>query len=188
MAQELDGPVTIKGGLTVLDKNGQRIAEFNTVTANLLNISLVGSIGVRMDSFGFVDALQKLGVERRLLTAGEHKGFLDPFLPLDATEVSHVKKLLREIHQQFINTVLKGRKDRIKQTPELFSGLVWTGEKAIELGLVDALGSAQFVARDIVKADEIVDFTPDEGLVERVSKRFGTQLKGSLRAWLAPGW
>ena len=150
--------------------------------------SIVGSIGVRMDGFGFVEALQKLGIERRLLTAGQHKGFLDPFLPLDATEVTHVKKLLEEIHQQFINTVQQGRQGRLKQTPELFSGLVWTGEKAIQMGLVDALGSAEFVARERIKAEDIIDFTPDEGLVERVSKRFGTQLKAGVSGWLSPSW
>ena len=143
--------------------------------------SLVGSIGVRMDGFGFVEAMQKLGVERRLLTAGEHKGMLDPFLPQDAQEVGHVKSLLEEIHQQFIATVKKGRGERLKGGNELFSGLIWTGEKARELGLVDALGSASFVAREVVGAEELVDFTAQETVWERVGKRFGTSLGTSLR-------
>ncbi|MBM4228093.1 MAG: S49 family peptidase [Gammaproteobacteria bacterium] len=136
--------------------------------------SLVGSIGVRMDSFGLVDAISKLGVERRLITAGEHKGFLDPFLPLDAQETAHARSLLGDIHDQFTNTVKRGRGARLKDNPEIFSGLIWTGERALELGLVDALGSSGFVAREIIKAEEIVDFTPKEGLVEELSRHLGT--------------
>ncbi len=150
--------------------------------------SIVGSIGVRMDGFGFVDAMQKLGVERRLLTAGEHKGFLDPFLPVDQQEVAHVTGLLNQIHQQFINTVKKGRGKRLHADAQVFSGLVWTGEKALEMGLVDALGSAGLVARDIVKAEEIVDFTPHEGVLDQFARRFGTQLSLALRALFTPGW
>jgi protease IV len=150
--------------------------------------SIVGSIGVRMDSFGFVDAMHKLGVERRLLTAGEHKGFLDPFLPLDSQEVAHVSSLLGEIHQQFINTVLKGRGDRIKQSPALFSGLVWTGEKGLENGLVDALGSTSYVAREIIKAEDIVDFTPHQGVFDTVAKRFGAQLALALKSMFNFSW
>jgi protease-4 len=150
--------------------------------------SLVGSIGVRMDGFGFVGAIDKLGVERRLLTAGEHKGFLDPFLPQDAQEVAHVKKMLGEIHQQFINTVLKGRRDRLKNTPELFSGLVWTGERGLELGLVDALGSASYVAREVIGAEDIVDFTSHADVLEKVSRRFGASLMASLRSAIASPW
>ena len=143
--------------------------------------SLVGSIGVRMDGFGFVEAMQKLGVERRLLTAGEHKGMLDPFLPQDAAEVGHVKSLLEDIHQQFIATVRKGRGERLKGGDELFSGLIWTGDKARELGLVDALGSASFVAREVVGAEELVDFTTRETVWERVGRRFGSSFGTSLR-------
>ena len=150
--------------------------------------SLVGSIGVRMDGFGFVGTIDKLGIERRLLTAGEHKGLLDPFLPQDATEVAHVKKMLGEIHQQFINTVLKGRRDRIKNTPELFSGLVWTGERSLELGLVDALGSASYVAREVIGAEDIVDFTSHPDVFEKVARRFGASLMASLRVGLASPW
>ena len=143
--------------------------------------SLVGSIGVRMDGFGFVDTLQKLGVERRLLTAGEHKGFLDPFSPLKATEVQHAETLLAEIHQQFVDTVRKGRGDRLKPDVDVFNGLVWTGERSLSLGLVDALGSASYVAREIVGAEDIVDFTPQETVIERVGKRLGTSLGAAVR-------
>lgn len=138
--------------------------------------SIVGSIGVRMDSFGFVKAIDKLGIERRLLTAGEHKGFLDPFLPLKPDEVEQVHKLLEDIHQQFIETVKKGRGDRLKDDPLLFSGYVWTGEEAIDLGLVDELGSADYVAREVIGAETIVDYTPQEDLLEKFSKRLGTAL------------
>ena len=150
--------------------------------------SLVGSIGVRMDGFGFVDALQKLGIERRLLTAGEHKAFLDPFLPLQAVEVQHVEGLLGEIHQQFIQTVKKGRRDRLKPGVDLFNGLIWTGERGLELGLVDALGSAGYVAREIVQAPDIVDFTRHEGVMEKVGRRLGTQLGTGVRQALGAQW
>jgi len=150
--------------------------------------SIVGSIGVRMDSFGFVDAMEKLGVERRLLTAGDHKGFLDPFLPLDQQEVSHVTGLLKEIHAQFIRTVERGRGKRLKPNPDLFTGLVWTGERALEIGLIDALGSAGHVARDVIKAEDIVDFTPQENVLDQVARRFGARLALALREGLAGLW
>jgi protease-4 len=135
--------------------------------------SVVGSIGVILDSFGFTGTLEKLGVERRLLTAGENKGFLDPFLPSDPKQRDHAKQMLAEIHQQFIQVVQHGRGDRLKNTPEIFSGLLWTGEKSIDLGLVDALGSAEYVAREIIKTERMVDFTTKEGLAEHFAKRFG---------------
>ncbi len=138
--------------------------------------SIVGSIGVRMDGFGFVDAMKKLGVERRLITAGKHKGFLDPFKPAEKADIAQVKTLLSDIHKQFINVVRSGRGDRLKETPDLFSGYVWTGEQAIDLGLVDELGSASYVAREVIGAEDIVDFTPKEDLFERFSKKFGTAL------------
>jgi protease-4 len=150
--------------------------------------SIVGSIGVRMDSFGFVDAMAKLGVERRLLTAGEHKGFLDPFLPLDQAEVTHVTGVLNEIHQQFIKTVERGRGDRLKADKNLYSGLVWTGERALEIGLVDALGSAGYVAREIIKAEDIVDFTPKEGVLDQVARRFGAHLSLAFRGVFSSIW
>jgi protease-4 len=138
--------------------------------------SIVGSIGVRMDGFGFVGAMEKLGVERRLFTAGEHKGFLDPFQPAKEADIAHVRKLLGDIHSQFINVVREGRGERLKENSELFSGFVWTGEQAIDLGLVDELGSAGFVAREVIGAETIVDYTPQEDLFQKFSKKFGTAM------------
>jgi protease-4 len=139
--------------------------------------SIVGSIGVRMDSFGFVDAINKLGIERRLITAGEHKGFLDPFQPVKAQDVEQVKGMLDDIHQQFIDVVKAGRGDKLKtDTPDLFSGYVWTGEQSIDIGLVDKLGSADYVAREIIGAETIVDYTPEEDWYERVSKKLGASI------------
>lgn len=150
--------------------------------------SLVGSIGVRMDSFGFVEALDRLGIERRLLTAGEHKGFLDPFLPLKEEEVAHVSGLLAEIHAQFMATVKEGRGKRLKDDPRLFSGFVWTGARAVELGLVDGLASAGAVARERFKAEDIVDFTPREGVVDALARRFGTATLRGVREWAQTPW
>ncbi|TCK18358.1 protease-4 [Thiogranum longum] len=138
--------------------------------------SIVGSIGVRMDGFGFVGAMEKLGVERRLITAGEHKGFLDPFQPAKASDIAHVKNLLADIHSQFINVVREGRGERLKETPDLFSGYVWTGEQSIDLGLVDELGSAGYVAREVIGAETIVDYTPQEDLLQKFSKKLGTAM------------
>lgn len=135
--------------------------------------SIVGSIGVLMDGFGFTGTLEKLGVERRLLTAGENKGFLDPFSPSDPTQREHAKKMLAEIHQQFIQVVQNGRKDRLQDNPEIFSGTVWTGARSVELGLADALGSTGYVAREVIQAEHIVDFTVQEGIAERFAKRVG---------------
>ena len=142
--------------------------------------SLVGSIGVRLDGFGFVEALAKLGVERRLLTAGEHKGFLDPFLPVNQDDVAHVKRVLDEVHEQFINTVRKGRRGRLADDPALFSGLIWSGEKSLALGLVDGLGSTGFVAREVIGAKEIVDFTPRRPFLDQFARRMGVQVSQEL--------
>jgi protease IV len=142
--------------------------------------SMIGSIGVLMNGFGFTGAMEKLGVERRLLAAGENKGFLDPFSPLNTEQKGHAKQMLAEIHEQFIDVVRTGRGKRLKETPEMFSGLVWVGQKSIELGLADALGSVEQVARDVVKAEELVDFTPRENVAERLAKRFGTSIAESL--------
>jgi protease-4 len=142
--------------------------------------SLVGSIGVLMDNFGFVDTMQKLGVERRVLTSGENKAFLDPFSPLEPRQVEHAKALIGEIHQQFIDVVRKGRGTRLKDSPELFSGLIWTGTKSIELGLTDAFGSLDYVAREVVKAEQIVDYTQKENVAERLAKRFGAGAAAAL--------
>ena len=142
--------------------------------------SLVGSIGVLMDGFGFTETMQKLGVERRLLTAGENKGFLDPFSPVDPKQQEFAKQMLEEIHGQFIAVVREGRGKRLKETPEMFSGLIWSGEKSIQLGLSDGLGTVDSVARDIIKAEDIVDYTQHEGLAERLVGRLGVTLG---KAW-----
>jgi len=142
--------------------------------------SIVGSIGVVMDGFGFTEGMKKLGVERRLLTAGEHKGFLDPFSPLDPGDVAHARTLLDEIHRQFIQVVRQGRGDRLKEHPALYSGLVWNGTRSIELGLADGLGSLAYVAREVVKAEDIVDYTPQEGLADRLARRLGTAVGRAL--------
>lgn len=146
--------------------------------------SIVGSIGVRMDGFGFVEALSKLGIERRLLTAGEHKGFLDPFLPTDPGEVAHVQGLLDAIHTQFKKTVKDGRGTRLVADDEVFSGLVWTGEQGRALGLVDALGSASHVAREIIGAEDIVDYTVREDYLSRLGRSLGSALIEEMRAAL----
>ena len=138
--------------------------------------SIVGSIGVRMDGFGFVDAMDKLGVERRLITAGENKGFLDPFEPVKSGDVKHVQELLDDIHQQFIQVVRDGRGEKLKDDPDLFSGYVWTGEQAVALGLVDELGSSDYVAREVIGAETVVDYTPAEDWLQKFSKRFGTAM------------
>ena len=142
--------------------------------------SIVGSIGVLMDGFGFTGTMEKLGVERRLLTAGENKGFLDPFSPMDASQRDYAKKMLAEIHQQFVDVVRKGRGKRLKEGPDTFSGLMWTGQKSIDLGLADALGGVDYVAREVIKAENIVDFTPHENLAERFAKRFGAAVGEAL--------
>jgi protease-4 len=135
--------------------------------------SLVGSIGVRMDSFGFTEALKKLGVERRVLTAGENKAMLDPFLPMDPKQRAAVQSMINDVHGQFIAAVKQGRGDRLKPAPELFSGMVWTGAKSIELGLADGLGTVDSVARDVIKAEEVIDYTLQPNFAERLAKRFG---------------
>jgi len=142
--------------------------------------SLVGSIGVLMDQFGFVDTLEKLGVERRVLTAGENKAFLDPFSPLQPTHGEHAKRLLGEIHVQFIDVVKKGRGARLKESPEIFSGLLWSGAKSIELGLSDAYGTVDYVAREVIKAEQIVEYTRKENLIDRLAKRFGAGLSEAV--------
>lgn len=142
--------------------------------------SLIGSIGVLMNSFGFVDSLNKLGIERRLYTAGKNKGFLDPFSPAKKSDEMHVKLLLKNIHQQFIQVVKNGRKDLIKDEKRLFSGLIWTGEQSIKLGLVDDLGSSSYVAREVIGAEEIVDFTPRAHFFDRFADRLGVAMANRL--------
>lgn len=149
--------------------------------------SIVGSIGVLMDGFGFVGTMEKLGVERRLLAAGDHKGFLDPFSPVKQDDVEHVEGMLKDIHRQFIATVKKGRGTRLKESDTLYSGLVWTGEQGVEMGLVDALGSSSSVARDVIGAENIVDFTPRMNYLDRFAERiglaFGKTVLSSASAW-----
>jgi len=135
--------------------------------------SIVGSIGVLMDGFGFTGTMSKLGVERRLMTAGENKGFMDPFSPRNPKHEAFTKAMLEEIHQQFISVVKQGRGKRLKESPEIFSGLFWSGQKSIELGLADEIGSMESVARDVIKAENVVDFTARDGLADRLAKRFG---------------
>jgi protease-4 len=142
--------------------------------------SIVGSIGVRMDSFGVTGLMDKLGVERRLLTAGKNKGFLDPFLPEDPKQKEFAQAMLDEIHRQFIDDVRQGRGKRLKETPDMFSGLIWTGQTSIELGLADGYGTLRTVARDVIKADEIVDYTQKEGIAEKFARRFGAAAASTL--------
>jgi len=142
--------------------------------------SIVGSIGVLMDGFGFTGTMNKLGVERRLLTAGENKGFMDPFSPRNAKHEAFTKVMLEEIHQQFIAVVKEGRGKRLKVSPEIFSGLFWSGQRSIEMGLSDEIGSLGSVSRDVIKAQDIVDFTTHEGLADRLSKRFGAGVASAL--------
>ena len=144
--------------------------------------SVVGSIGVTISGFGFVDSIEKLGIERRLLHAGKNKGFLDPFSPLKTEEVEHVEILLTDIHQQFVDVVRKGRGDRLTNDEKIFSGLIWTGEQSIALGLVDALGSAGYVAREIIGAEEIVDFTKRETFLEQFTNQISATFARTVNA------
>ena len=138
--------------------------------------SIVGSIGVLIDGFGFTGTMEKLGVERRLLTAGVSKGFLDPFSPQNENDREHAKLMLGEIHQQFIDVVRKGRGKRLKETPEMFSGLMWSGEKSIELGLADGYGTVDSVARDVIKAGDVRDFSIRQNFAEKFAKQFGADM------------
>jgi protease-4 len=145
--------------------------------------SIVGSIGVLMDGFGFTGLMDKLGVERRLMTAGENKGFLDPFSPQTAAQRKHAQAMLNQIHEQFIGVVKTGRADRLKESPDMFSGLFWTGQQAVDMGLADALGSLDSVAREVVKASDVVDYTRHENVAERLAKRFGAAMgEASVKA------
>ncbi|MDX5372632.1 MAG: signal peptide peptidase SppA [Pseudomonadaceae bacterium] len=148
--------------------------------------SLVGSIGVTAATFGFVGAMEKLGVDRRVYTSGEHKAFLDPFQPQKEEETLFWKGVLETTHQQFIDSVKQGRGDRLKveEYPELFSGLIWSGEQALQLGLVDALGSSSYVAREVIGAKTIVDFTQEESPLDRFTKKLGASVAEHLALWM----
>lgn len=151
------------------------------------NSSIVGSIGVRMDSFGFVDTIKKLGVERRLYTAGESKGFLDPFTPSKPADVAHVKLLLESIHEQFISAVKSGRGERLKDNQKLFTGLVWTGEESLPMGLADKVGSSGYVAREVIGEEEIVEFTEKQDLWEKLSDRIFVAMAKGMSELFASG-
>jgi protease-4 len=145
--------------------------------------SVVGSIGVLIDSFGVTGAMEKLGIERRLITAGDNKALLDPFSPLPFLQREHVQSLINQVHQQFIAVVKRGRGERLKETAETFSGLFWNGEQAVKLGLADHIGSLDLIAREVVKAEEVIDYTPKENVAERLAKRFGAAVgAGAVRA------
>ena len=149
--------------------------------------SIVGSIGVRMDSFGFTGTMEKVGVERRLITSGNNKGFLDPFSPQDEQQKAHAESLLGEVHRQFIDSVRQGRGERLKETPEIFSGLIWTGKQSIQLGLADELGTVDSVARDVIKAENLLDYSLKENLAERFAKRLGAEAGKGFAARLFGG-
>ena len=151
--------------------------------------SIVGSIGVLMDGFGFTELMQKLGVERRLMTAGANKGLLDPFSPVSPKQQAHVQGVLTEIHQQFIGVVRAGRGKRLQETDETFSGLYWTGQQAVEMGLADQLGGLDYVAREVVNAPEVIDYTRRENVAERLARQFGAAIgAGVVRTLGASGF
>lgn len=135
--------------------------------------SMIGSIGVLMDGFGFVNVMEKLGVERRLLTAGAHKAMLDPFSPAKESETAYVNGMLTEVHQQFIKAVKDGRGDRLKEFPDMFSGLVWSGEASLKIGIADAYGNDDYVAKEIIGAKKLVNFTQQEMLIDRLASKIG---------------
>ncbi|HEX2548098.1 MAG TPA: S49 family peptidase [Ramlibacter sp.] len=171
----------------VVEESCASAAYYIAVSADRIFVdkaSIVGSIGVLMEGFGFTGLMEKLGVERRLLTAGENKGFLDPFSPQTDRHRDHAQQMLNAVHRQFIDVVQTGRGKRLKaDTPQLFSGLFWTGQQAVELGLADQLGNLDFVAREIVKAEELVDYTRHENIGEKLVKRFGAAIgEGAVKA------
>lgn len=149
--------------------------------------SIVGSIGVLMDGFGFTGLMSKLGVERRLHTSGENKGFYDPFSPETAKMDAHAQALLDQVHAQFIKAVKDGRGARLHETPDMFSGLFWTGEKSVELGLADGFGTTDTVARDVLKAPDLVDYTVKESLTNRVARKFGAAVGSAAMKALTVG-
>ncbi|OIP14264.1 MAG: S49 family peptidase [Comamonadaceae bacterium CG2_30_59_20] len=160
----------------VVEESAASAAYYIAVSADKIFVdkaSIVGSIGVLMDGFGFTGLMDKLGIERRLMTAGENKGFLDPFSPQTDTQRAFAQAMLNQIHQQFIAVVKEGRGERLKETPETFSGLFWSGQQAVDMGLADQLGSLDYVAREVVKAEEIIDYTRRDNVAERLAKRFG---------------
>lgn len=170
----------------VIEETGASAAYYIAAATDKIYVnkaSIVGSIGVLMDGFGFTGLMDKVGVERRLMTAGENKGFLDPFSPQTAPHKAYAQAMLNQIHQQFIDAVKKGRGARLKETPEMFSGLFWSGQQAVELGLADELRSLDSVAREVVKAEETIDYTHRENVAEKLAKRFGAAMgEGAVKA------
>ncbi|MBH1957499.1 MAG: S49 family peptidase [Burkholderiales bacterium] len=173
----------------VVEESCASAAYYIAVSADQIFVdkaSIVGSIGVLMDGFGFTGLMDKLGVERRLLTAGENKGFLDPFSPQSGKQRAFAQAMLDQIHQQFIAVVKAGRGKRLKEMPEMFSGLFWNGQQAVELGLADHLGNLDYVAREVVKVEEIIDYTRRDNVAERLAKKFGAAMgEGAMKAFQA---
>ena len=173
----------------VVEETCASAAYYIAVSADKIYVdkaSVVGSIGVLMDGFGFTGLMEKLGVERRLMTAGENKGFLDPFSPQSDKQRAFAQAMLDQIHQQFIGVVKAGRGKRLKEAPEMFSGLFWSGQQAVELGLADQLGNLDYVAREVIKAEEIIDYTRRENVAERLAKKFGASMgEGAMKAFKA---
>ncbi|MFM7331311.1 MAG: S49 family peptidase [Brachymonas sp.] len=172
--------------VAVVEETCASAAYYIAVAADSIYVdkaSIVGSIGVLMDSFGFTGLMEKLGVERRLMTAGDNKGFLDPFSPQSEAQKLHAQSMLNQVHKQFIDTVKAGRGKKLKETADMFSGLFWSGQQAIELGLADNLGNLDTVARDVIKAENLVDYTRRENVAERLAKRFGAAMgEGAFKA------
>ncbi|MES3009568.1 MAG: S49 family peptidase [Pseudomonadota bacterium] len=170
----------------VVEESCASAAYYIAVAADKIYVdkaSIIGSIGVLIDGFGFTSLMDKLGVERRLMTAGENKGFLDPFSPQTEKHRAYAQNMLDQIHKQFIDVVKAGRGQRLKETPETFSGLFWSGQQAIDLGLADHLGNVDYVAREVVKAEDLVDYTRRENVAERLAKRFGASIgEGAVKA------
>jgi protease IV len=170
----------------VVEESCASAAYYIAVSADRIFVdkaSIVGSIGVLMEGFGFTGLMDKLGIERRLMTAGENKGFLDPFSPQTEKQRAYAQQMLDMVHKQFIDVVRSGRGKRLKETPELFSGLFWTGQQAIDLGLADQLGNLDYVAREVVKAEDLVDYTRHENVAEKLAKRFGASIgEGAVKA------
>jgi protease IV len=171
----------------VVEESCASAAYYIAVSADRIFVdkaSIVGSIGVLMEGWGFTGLMEKLGIERRLMTAGENKGFLDPFSPQTERHRIHAQQMLDQVHKQFIEVVKTGRGKRLKaDMPELFSGLFWTGQQAIELGLADQLGNLDYVAREVIKAEELVDYTRHENVAEKLAKRFGAAVgEGAVKA------
>lgn len=173
----------------VVEESCASAAYYIAVSADQIFVdkaSIVGSIGVLMDGFGFTGLMEKLGVERRLMTAGENKGFLDPFSPQTEKQRAYAQAMLDQIHKQFIDVVKTGRGQRLKESPDTFSGLFWTGQQAVEMGLADSVGNLDFVAREVVKAEELVDYTRRDNVAERLAKKFGAAVgEGAVKAMKA---